>query len=168
MITRDYCLTMARYNAWQNSQLSRILETVPEAELQRDRQAFFGSLMGTLSHLLWGDLMWMARFDGGASPTGGIPGSPDRTPTLAAWTAERDETDVRILDWARAVSEDALSGNLTWFSAAINAEVTRPLSLCVSHFFNHQTHHRGQIHAMLTAAGAQAPVSDLFLMPEGI
>jgi len=58
-------------------------------------------------------------------------------------------------------------GNLTWYSGAADREVTKPMALCVAHFFNHQTHHRGQLHAMLTADGMEAPVSDLFLMPEG-
>lgn len=166
MIARDYCVTMARYNAWQNRQLGGVLAALPEAELNRDRKAFFGSILGTVNHLLWGDMIWMARFDGGRAPDRGIPDSADLCQTLDDWSAERARMDGRIRRWADGLTDAALSRDLTWFSGAAGRQVTRPVALCVAHMFNHQTHHRGQVHAMLTAAGSPAPVSDLFLMPE--
>ncbi|MEQ9176308.1 MAG: DinB family protein, partial [Alphaproteobacteria bacterium] len=63
MITPEYCRMMARYNAWQNRQLTESLDAQPLEVLTEDRGAFFGSILGTLNHLLWGDRMWMARFD---------------------------------------------------------------------------------------------------------
>ena len=165
MIDRAYCETMARYNVWQNNQLEACLQVLPLEELTRERGAFFGSILATLNHLLWGDLIWMSRFDGGARPEGGIGDSTDLCPTLGAWSAERFRTDGRITLWAEAVSCVDLQGDLTWFSGAAGREVSRPMALCVTHMFNHQTHHRGQIHAMITAAGGTAPVTDLFLMP---
>ncbi|WP_146343754.1 DinB family protein [Phaeobacter marinintestinus] len=166
MITRDYCIMMARYNAWQNNQLLQSIQVLPEVDLMQDRQAFFGSIMGTLSHLLWGDLMWMARFDGGDSPAVSISDSPSLTPSYADWCPARLHADKRILEWADAVEDVTLAGDLTWFSSSIGAQMTRPFAMCAVHMFNHQTHHRGQIHGMLTAAGAEAPVSDLVMMPE--
>ena len=166
MIDDRYCRMMARYNAWQNRQLTDNLQDVHLSELTRDRGAFFGSILGTLNHLLWGDLIWMSRFDGGAAPEGGIKESPSRHPTLASWSAERFRTDGRIRHWAETVNNIDLAGELTWYSGAAGREVSRPLAMLVVHFFNHQTHHRGQVHAMVTAAGLTAPVSDLFLMPE--
>lgn len=166
MIDRDYCRAMARYNAWQNRQVSQLVEHMPRAELERDRGAFFGSILGTLNHLLWADLIWMARFDGGPPPEGGIADSPALCPTIGAWSAERFRTDGRITRWAEALDNVDLQGDLTWHSGVLGRQVSKPFALCVVHMFNHQTHHRGQIHAMLTAAGLQAPVSDLFLMPE--
>ncbi len=65
MIDRDYCIAMAHYNAWQNTQLTDSLDGVGDAVLRQDRGAFFGSILGTLNHVLWGDTLWMSRFDGG-------------------------------------------------------------------------------------------------------
>ncbi|MEM9552168.1 MAG: DinB family protein [Pseudomonadota bacterium] len=166
MIDRGYCVTMARYNAWQNAQIDEALVDWSPEDLTRNRGAFFGSMLGTLNHLLWGDVIWMSRFDGGPAPDGGIPDSPDRHTTLAGWRDERYATDARIRTWANALDDTALQSDLTWFSGALNKEVRRPRALCITHMFNHQTHHRGQVHAMLTAAGSAAPVSDLFVMPE--
>jgi uncharacterized damage-inducible protein DinB len=74
--------------------------------------------------------------------------------------------DGRILLWAEKMQALDLLGDLRWFSGVMGREVTRPKGALIMHMFNHQTHHRGQIHAMLTAAGVRAPVSDLFFMPE--
>lgn len=166
MIDAAYCRVMARYNAWQNGQLAETLEPMQGAELTRDRGGFFGSILGTVNHLLWGDLMWMARFDGGEAPGGGIPDSPARHATLAGWRDERGWTDARILHWAETLAEGDLDGDLAWYSGAAGQMVTRPMAALVVHMFNHQTHHRGQVHAMLTATGRAAPVSDLPFMPE--
>lgn len=158
---------MARYNAWQNNGIRKIVDVMDEDALRLDRGAFFGSILGTLNHLLWGDQLWMSRFDGGDGPTMSIPESVNLTPSPSIWFAERFRTDGRITEWARQLTAVDLTGDLTWFSGAMNQTVTRPFAFCVTHFFNHQTHHRGQIHAMLTAAGQQPQDSDLFFLPEG-
>ncbi|PIE13786.1 MAG: damage-inducible protein DinB [Rhodobacterales bacterium] len=166
MIGPEYCLTMARYNAWQNKQVQKSLRGMESAALTEDRGAFFGSILGTLNHLLWGDALWMSRFDGGEAFGGGIPHSTELTQTAHDWAVERFRLDSRIILWAEQLTSVALSGNLTWYSGAIEQDVTRPLVTCVVHMFNHQTHHRGQVHAMLTAAGVSAPVTDLPFMPQ--
>jgi uncharacterized damage-inducible protein DinB len=74
--------------------------------------------------------------------------------------------DARILRWAEGLNAVDLKGDLRWYSGALGCDMVKSIDLCITHFFNHQTHHRGQIHAMLTAAGATAPVTDLFIMPE--
>ncbi len=166
MIGRDYCVTMARYNAWQNSNLAEALEALDAEELTRDRGAFFGSILRTANHLVWGDHIWMSRFDGGSGPDcDGLEGL-DAYASAPAWKAERDRMDGRISLWAASLEDADLSGDLTWFSGLYNAEMTRPRALCVMQFFNHQTHHRGQIHAMITAAGVKGYVTDLPFMPE--
>lgn len=166
LVTAAYVRTMARYNAWQNKGLRKVLQAMPEADLAADRGAFFGSIMGTANHLLCADLMWMARFDGGTPPEGGIAGSPTLCATVMAWETLRYRTDGRIRAWADRLHEVDLTGDLTWYSGAAGREVSRPLGLCIAHFFNHQTHHRGQIHAMLTAAGQSPGDTDLFLMED--
>ena len=157
---------MARYNAWQNNGFRQIIEDMPQEELNADRGAFFGSIMATLNHLLWADQLWMSRFDGGDAPAGGIAESVSLTASPSIWYAERFRADGRITEWARQINEVDLVGDLTWFSGAMNASVTKSFAFCVTHFFNHQTHHRGQVHAMLTALGRRPGDTDLFFMPE--
>lgn len=167
MISPDYCITMARYNAWQNRQMGAAMAGLSPDELTLDRGAFFGSILGTANHLFWGDALWMSRFASLPAPEGWIKDSPALHGTLAEWQAERFRLDGHIQVWAEELGALDLTGDLTWFSAAAGREISKPLALLVTHFFNHQTHHRGQIHAMLTAAGQSPGDTDLFLMPEG-
>ena len=158
---------MARYSQWQNREMLKVLEALSAEELTKERGAFFGSIMGTLNHLLWGNPIWMSRFvPSVAKPTGGIEDSVDFTPTFAVWSAERFRLDGAMLMWADTLGSLDLKGQLSWFSGALGRDVRKPLELCIAHMFNHQTHHRGQVHAMMTAAGLTAPVTDLFIMPE--
>ncbi|MGO4916849.1 DinB family protein [Pseudogemmobacter sp. W21_MBD1_M6] len=166
MITPEYCQTMARYNRWQNKGLLSAANVLDEAALTRDCGAFFGSVAATFSHLMWGDHLWMSRFDGWDAPQVGIADSVRYVPDWADLRTRRTITDARIVRWADALRAGDLAGDMTWFSGALNREVTRPKALLIAHFFNHQTHHRGQIHAMLTAAGATPTDTDLFIMPE--
>ena len=166
MITADHARTMARYNRWQNRSLYTAADGLDAAARILDRGAFFGSIHRTLSHLLWGDTIWMSRFDGWPEPGAGIAQSPDWVADWSDLRQRRTEADARILDWATALTDTALAGRLAWFSGALGRDVEKPLALCVAHFFNHQTHHRGQVHAMLTAAGARPEATDLFAMPD--
>ncbi|WP_299983416.1 DinB family protein [uncultured Ruegeria sp.] len=168
MITGAYACEMARYSRWQNNQLKGFLRALPSEELARDRGAFFGSIMGTANHLLWGDWIWISRFDKGPGPGGGIPDSVSLCAGIADWMPLRDTIDARITRWANTLGDTELIGSFTWHSAAIEADVTKPFAQCVIHMFNHQTHHRGQLHQMLTEAGSEAPVSDLVFLPEDV
>lgn len=161
MITPDWARLMAAYNAEMNRRLYAAADTVTEAQRNEDRGAFFGSVHGTLSHLLWGDRTWMSRFDGWQKPDGGIPTSPRLEPDWGALKAARAEADAGIEAWAARLDPAWLRRDLTWFSGAAGREITRPAWLLVTHFFNHQTHHRGQAHALLTAFGARTGDTDL-------
>lgn len=166
MIDPGYVHLMARYNRWQNSNLYGAADALSEDARRADRGAFFGSIHATLSHLLWGDTMWMSRFDGWDAPGGGIAGSVAWVSDWEALKEGRAKADRRIVDWAGRVSGEALDADLSWHSGALGRDVSKPMGLCVAHFFNHQTHHRGQVHAMLTAAGAEPGDTDLFIMPD--
>ncbi len=167
MIDADYARAMARYNNWQNSGLYAAADGLSEAERQHDRGAFFGSIHKTLSHLLWGDRIWMSRFDGTPPPRSpDIPASVEESAEWADLKQERLQCDRLICDWAARLGPDDLAGDLTWFSGAAGREISKPLWLLVVHLFNHQTHHRGQVHAMLTAAGAKPGDTDLPFLPE--
>ncbi|MCF6443428.1 DinB family protein [Nereida sp. MMG025] len=166
MITADYCRHMARYNQWQNNGLRAALLAMDEDDLTRDHGSFFGSIMATANHLLWGDMLWMSRFDGGEAPTGGISESVSLFEDAGTWDVARFRTDGRIIKWAKSLKSIDLTGQMTWFSGAQNRHVSQPIQACAIHMFNHQTHHRGQLHAMLTASGVTMPDTDLVFMPE--
>jgi len=166
MISIEQCQLFARYNAWQNQSIVGAADTLSDDARRGDRGAFFGSIEATLNHLLWGDTIWMSRFAGWKKPAGGIKDSPRFTANWIAFRAARGDADQRIKRWANELTEDDLAGDLIWFSGALNFNVQKPKWLCIQHFFNHQTHHRGQVHAMLTAAGATPEDTDLFILPE--
>ena len=166
MIDPAYVRMMSQYNAWQNNQLLPILNAMTFDDLTKERGAFFGSIFGTLNHLLWGDTLWLNRFDPSVlAAEAAMPHSLTLYPTLAEWSAQRFRTDGRITLWAERLKAIDLIGDLTMYNRAQDREMTKPMASCVIGFFNHQTHHRGQVHAMLTAAGQDAPVSDLIYMP---
>lgn len=165
MITADYARLLARYNRWQNGSLVAAASGLTAVERDRDRGAFFGSIQRTFSHLLWGDAVWMGRFDGGGRPAGSIGESPAAWPDWEAFRSARDAMDARILRWAAALTDTDCAGMLTWMSGGSGRQLTKPRALCIVHMFNHQTHHRGQIHAMLTAAGARPGETDLVVLP---
>ena len=169
MIDPGYARLMARYNSWQNKQLSETLDAQPDTVLRAERGAFFGSILATLNHVLWGDAMWMSRFDP-KIPKPDIPGSQSvgYMPTFAVWSAERFRMDGAIRMWADTLSALDLHGQMSWMSGITGREVRLPVATCVTHMFNHQTHHRGQVHAMMTAAGLRAPISDIVFMPEDV
>ncbi len=168
MITPGWCHAMARYNAWQNKSLIDAADTLSDARRNEDRGAWFGSIAGTLSHILWGDTIWMSRFAGWEAPKAGIPESATLFADWADYKARRAAADQRITAWAAGLGPDDLDGDMSWYSGALGRDVTKPRALLVAHMFNHQTHHRGQVHAMLTAAGARPGPTDLFVMPDEI
>ncbi len=165
MIDSGYVQRLARYNRWQNENLYGVADTLSDADRRRERGAFFGSIHGTLSHLLWADRIWMSRFADTPRPEGGIPESVSLYGDWDELKRERAAFDGVIVHWAERLDDDAVAGDLTWFSNAVKAEVSRPRWLLLTHMFNHQTHHRGQVHCMLTQAGGKPGDTDLFIMP---
>ena len=166
MIDAAYVQRLARYNRWQNENLYGVADGLSDQERRRDRGAFFGSIHGTLSHLLWGDCMWMSRFSDVAKPPVGIAGSDTLYPDWGGLKRERTGMDARILNWADDIDPSWLAGDYTWFSNAAQREISKPVWQVVVHVFNHQTHHRGQVHAMLTQAGGKLSDTDFFMLPE--
>jgi len=166
MITGDYLRMMARYNVWQNGSHMRAAGGLSDAERRQDRGAFFGSIFGTLNHILMGDTSWMNRFqDQPLLKLPNMASSADWTPDWESYKAARAEADARITDWANTVEDAWLLEDQRFVSTTLDIDKMLPRGLCVTHMFNHQTHHRGQVHAMLTAAGADPDVTDLPFMP---
>jgi uncharacterized damage-inducible protein DinB len=166
MIDTAYVQRMARYNRWQNHNLYGVADALGDDERRRERGAFFGSMHKTLSHLLWGDRIWMSRFAGTPRPEGGIAGSVSLYPTWEPMKRERAAFDETIVGWADKLGPDWLAGDLTYYSGSAKRDISKPTWLLVTHFFNHQTHHRGQVHCMLTQAGGKPHDTDLTLLAE--
>lgn len=166
MIDAEHARLMARYNKWQNENLYAAAAGLSEAERKQDRGAFFKSIHGTLSHILWADRVWMARFDGWDRPDTPNAESGSMIADFATLRTERERDDQQIISWTDQLPDGDLAGPLEFFSGALKSNISMPLWTCLTHFFNHQTHHRGQAHAMITAAGGTPHDTDLFLMSE--
>ena len=139
----------AGYCAWCNERLYAAAATVPDADYRADRGAFFKSLHGTLNHLLVGDLIWMRRFTG----VGQKPPSLDAIlhDDFDALRAARRKEDTLISRYIDRLSEEDLKGTLRYTTVVRPQTIEQPLMPALDHFFNHQTHHRGQAHAILSS-----------------
>jgi uncharacterized damage-inducible protein DinB len=166
MIDSAYVQRMARYNRWQNENLYGVADRLSDEARRHERGAFFGSIHNTLSHLLWADRIWMSRFTGVPRPAGGIPESVALYPDWENLKAERTAFDDTILHWADGIDPAWLAADHSYYSGAIKREVTMPRWVLIAHMFNHQTHHRGQVHCLLTQAGGKPSATDLPFMPE--
>jgi len=149
----------AGYNRWANERLYAAVAALPAATVDAPSPAaFFGSLFGTLTHILVADRMWMSRFLGEPSPYDRLDERP--VADLAALAAERRAEDARIVAYVEGLDDARLLADLVYKTSA-GAPQRNPLWASLAHFFNHQTHHRGQAHALLSAAGAEPPPLDL-------
>ena len=152
---------MAAYNTEMNQRIYAAAGRLSDAERKQDRGAFWHSIHGTLNHLLWGDRAWMARFAAWPTPAQPLAQSYSIEDDFASLAAARAEADAGIAAWAVAMDPAWLAGEQTWYSHAAQRDLTHPRARLVTHLFNHQTHHRGQVHALLTAAGEQTGDTDL-------
>jgi len=164
LVNSAFVRTMAAYNAEMNRRLYDAAARIPDSERRKNRGAFWGSLHGTLSHLVWGDQMWMARFDGWPKPATIQKDSAGMIEDFDELRCVRADADERISAWAGRVTDDWLAQDMVWFSSSVQKELRSPRSFAVTHFFNHQTHHRGQAHALITACGEKTGDTDLFLV----
>jgi uncharacterized damage-inducible protein DinB len=152
---------LAAYNAWVNERLYDAATEIADADYRADRGAFFGSLHGTLNHLLLGDRIWMHRFTG----EGDEPKQLDAIlhDDLASLRAARQAEDRRIVAYIERLTDADLAGTIRYRSTRSPAEIEQYLAPLLLHFFNHQTHHRGQAHCLLTAIAGEAPSFDLLV-----
>jgi uncharacterized damage-inducible protein DinB len=156
-------MMFAGYNAWCNERLYQAAGTVSDADYRADRGAFFKSLHGTLNHLLVADRIWMKRFTGaGAAPTSLDAILHD---DFAALRAARRTQDVLISRYIAGLDEERLGGTVRYVTVVRPQTIEQPLAPALDHFFNHQTHHRGQAHALLSAilGNAGTPSFDLII-----
>lgn len=151
----------ARYNAWANRRLYDAAAPIPDPRRRVNLGAFFGSLHATMNHLLVGDVIWMNRFLGSEEP----PPALDAVlhDDFESLRAAREDLDTRIVAFVDGLSPQDLAAPLAYRTVTKPVTVTQPLETALDHFFNHQTHHRGQAHCLLTMLTGAAPSFDLLV-----
>ena len=153
---KSHFAKMAKYNAWANARLYAMARGLPDAAYRKDVGAFFGSLHGTLNHLLVTDQIWMRRFTG----IGDSPKTLDaiRFENLPSLELARGKEDARIIQYVDGLSDSDIGKDVVYVMT--NGIPQRyPLEDLLAHLFNHQTHHRGQAHTILTLLGIAEPQS---------
>ncbi|MDP3823036.1 MAG: DinB family protein [Burkholderiales bacterium] len=165
---------LARYNRWLNQRLYAASEQLPDEERKRPRGAFFGSIHGTLNHLVWGDKLWLRRFaaQGQEFPSLGagvldLPeGAVHATIVHADWAqlrAAREGLDAAIEGFVRDMPPDFPVRTMRYANTK-GVQREHPAWQALTHFFNHQTHHRGQVTALLAQAGVDPGITDLIAL----
>jgi uncharacterized damage-inducible protein DinB len=150
---------MAAYNRWANARLYEAASKLSPTELAAPRSGFFPSLLKTLNHILVGDTIWLGRLDGAGSP--GVTRLDQVLHTeFPALKAARVTTDDRIVTFVDSLTPERFGEDLVYRTTTGEA-MTTPVDQVLAHVFNHQTHHRGQAHAMLSSTGVAPPVLDL-------
>ena len=152
-------MMLAAYNAWANQRVYDAAAGLSSDEFVRDAGAFFKSMRGTLNHLLVTDRIWMKRFTG----EGDAPTALDATLYIefAKLRHAREAEDRRIVEWIDSLGEKAFAGRFAYMTVTDMRTISQRLAPALAHLFNHQTHHRGQAHTILTVLGRQAPSLDL-------
>ncbi|MEH2315970.1 DinB family protein [Nostoc sp.] len=149
---------LSRYNSLANRRLYDVCSLLSDVELKQTRPAFFKSIYGTLNHLMIGDRIWMGRFTGEEMSSQGLDAILyDKFEELRAARVLEDE---RITAFIDDLNDDFLKGIITYRNNQ-GKIYNDPVNLLLAHFFNHQTHHRGQIHDMLTQTEIAPPSLDM-------
>ena len=159
---KEHFAMMAAYNAWANTRLYRMADQLPDELYRKDVGAYFKSMHGTLNHLLTADLIWLRRLTG----TGEHPTRLDAIvcADLPSLATVRKEADQRLITFVQSLSDQQLEDSCDYKTLTGNP-VQQKRREILAHLFNHQTHHRGQAHTILTVLGVAEPEPlDLFIM----
>ena len=159
---KAHFVMMANYNKWANARVYKMAGALPDVDYRRDVGAYFKSLHGTLNHLLVADRIWMHRLTGvGEHPARLNAIISDDLPTLSIARAVEDK---RIQEYIQTLDESSLDQAVRYRTLSGVAQEQR-LRDILAHVFNHETHHRGQAHAILTILGVAEPEPlDLLIM----
>jgi uncharacterized damage-inducible protein DinB len=169
----DHIVLMATYNEWMNVTLYRAAAELSREELSADRKAFFGSVFGTLHHLVVADTIWLTRF--AAHPANYAALEPLRHPRVPmtmdseepvdfqGLSAGRKELDRMIIDWGRSVREEDLD-HVLHYTNSKGIVGDKDFFSVAMHFFNHQTHHRGQATTLFSQSGIDVGPTDLLVL----
>ncbi|WP_300034857.1 DinB family protein [uncultured Roseobacter sp.] len=169
MIDTTYARTMARYDRWQNRSLIAAAEKMTDEDRWKNRGAFFGSIAETLNHVLWDHRVWLARQRGDSAAVHEIGVRHPYTDAPRDWSdykRQREALDKEIRLWCDSLTDANIRREVRWMRGDTPAETNFGYSLV--HMFNHATHHRGQVHAMLTGAGIDPGSTDLPMLPDDV
>ena len=151
---------LGRNNRAANERLYGVCAQLSDSE--RHRRAFFGNIHGTLNHIMVGDRIWLTRFEGGEIGSTALDSILYQD--FEALHVARIAEDRRIEAFATTIDAEFLEGTVEYENNE-GRLLSDPVDLLVAHFFNHQTHHRGQAHALLTAFGSVTQSTDLLVTP---
>ena len=167
-MTPEVCRAFARYNRWMNAKVYAAAALLGEEERKRDRGAFFRSIHGVMNHILLADRVWLGRLAGRVAEPGfiGVDGIKSLDQELFSdfdeLRRQRDITDAAIDALADTLTADRLAGTVRIVRKGEASDL--PLWWIVTHMFNHQTHHRGQMTTLLFQAGQDPGATDFFAM----
>jgi uncharacterized damage-inducible protein DinB len=163
---------MASYNQWMNKSIYEVASGLSAEELEKDRGVFFGSIVGTLNHILVGDIIWLKRFSSHETVFTSLDYVRDMDvpvslnvilhPTLSSLSEARIKLDNVIVQFSAELTDQDISSSLAYNNTK-GQPFIKNVGFLLQHFFNHQTHHRGQVSALLSQVGVDVGVTD-FLM----
>ena len=165
MITTEFARTMTQYNRWQNQSLVMAANELSDQQRWQDNGSFFKSIAETLNHVLWDDRVWLARLQGDDESATQIGKRHPYTDSPRVWSdyvRERTTLDDQMIEWADDLTLEDFAKSILWMRGSVQVETNFGFNLV--HMINHQTHHRGQVHAMLTRAGAMPDSTDLQML----
>ncbi|WP_404419479.1 DinB family protein [Marinospirillum sp.] len=170
MSLKNHFELLAAYNQWMNSKVYETASHLTAADLAKDRGAFFGSILGTLNHILVADTIWLQRFASHPPCRNSLVEVADLpTPTslnqlvfddFDGLAEHRTWLDRKIINWVAELSDNDLDSVLSYKNSK-GISSSKRYSNLILHFFNHQTHHRGQVSTLLSQAGEDIGVTDL-------
>ncbi|MGB5812847.1 MAG: DinB family protein [Polyangiales bacterium] len=159
MNASEFARLMAGYNRWMNDRLYAVCAEVPKTDRERDLGAFFGSIHNTLDHLVWADDAILVRLQDSDRRVERY--QPPQIKDFDPLRERRAEVDDAISEWAAQVRDGDVDQSYEFKSVLYNKTRTLPRYALAAHLFNHQTHHRGQVTALLSRLGYEFGVTDL-------
>jgi len=160
----EYAQTLAVYNRWMNAGIYAACSMLADEQRKRDVGAFFKSIHGTLNHILLGDRIWLGRFT--SRPFVFRSLDQELYSDFVELRTQRSSTDEDIKTWVDSLSDSEFAGQMSYTSVINPQPRTYPFWLAVAQLFHHQTHHRGQVTALLMQQGIDPGVTDLIALPQ--
>ena len=163
MVLQNQIQLMAQYNQWMNQKIYHCCDQLTDTQRKQDMGAYFGSIHATLNHIMVGDHIWLARFRRQIPPHKlGEEIFADFDQLMQA----RVEMDQDLINWSKQLSTSWLRSDIVYTSGIDKKTRSIPAWALVTHMFNHQTHHRGQITTLLSQLDMDPGVTDIPWMPE--
>jgi uncharacterized damage-inducible protein DinB len=166
---KDQVRGFAKYNREFNLSLFNQISRLSESERKRDMGAFFGSIHGTLNHILLADRIWLGRFAKAMPSISALSDAElihefmslrqEVCSDFSELLRERQATDQVITDWTEELTDELLAQTMC-YSNSQGQMREHPVWVAVAHMFNHQTHHRGQVTTLLYQLGHDPGVTD--------